>query len=188
MIVLKADAPVAAQAFIIASQDNDGDGVSDRRHCIIGSLIQGSNDGINWETLRKIEAVDYEDYLEEDSYFELSSDDTTTEYTYFRYVNNDDGAAAIGEFVVVGPAAPETEAPETEAPADEVVKLNDYATIIKGEAVTNDVTAAFDGNKDTGTGFGGCDSDHWAGIKLEQLVYFPFGDEEGQIGVRVYLN
>ena len=23
---------------------------------------------------------------------------------------------------------------------------------------------------------------------VEQLVYFPFGDKEGQIGVRVYLN
>lgn len=23
---------------------------------------------------------------------------------------------------------------------------------------------------------------------VEQLVYFPFGDNEGQIGVRVYLN
>ena len=23
---------------------------------------------------------------------------------------------------------------------------------------------------------------------VEQLVYFPFGDSEGQIGVRVYLN
>lgn len=24
--------------------------------------------------------------------------------------------------------------------------------------------------------------------RVEQLVYFPFGDKEGQIGVRVYLN
>ena len=24
--------------------------------------------------------------------------------------------------------------------------------------------------------------------KVERLVYFPFGDKEGQIGVRVYLN
>lgn len=23
---------------------------------------------------------------------------------------------------------------------------------------------------------------------VEQLVYFPFGDKEGQIGVRIYLN
>ncbi len=64
--------------------------------------------------------------------------------------------------------APETQAPETEAPALEAVKLNDIATIIKGEAVTNDVTAAFDGNKDTATGFGGCSNEYWAGIKLDQ--------------------
>lgn len=24
--------------------------------------------------------------------------------------------------------------------------------------------------------------------RVEELVYFPFGDKEGQIGVRVYLN
>lgn len=24
--------------------------------------------------------------------------------------------------------------------------------------------------------------------RVEQLTYFPFGDREGQIGVRVYLN
>ncbi len=64
--------------------------------------------------------------------------------------------------------APETEAPETEAPADEFVNLVGCGEIIKSEAVTADVTGAFDGDLTTGAWLGGGNENLWMGIKLEQ--------------------
>jgi len=108
---IKAAQPMVAKSFTIATQDNEGDGVADRRHAMWGSRLQGSNDGITWEDLYIYEYVDFEDYAndEESSYLTIEFENDKA-YTYFRYLNNDDGANAISELQIFGDVA---EAPQT---------------------------------------------------------------------------
>jgi len=110
---IKTASPVVVKSFSVATQDNDGDGVSDRRHAMWGSRLQGSNDGVTWEDIYVYEYVDYEDYAydEENTYFTKELNNTKA-YTYFRYLNNDDGANAIAELQLFGDAT-QPEAPQT---------------------------------------------------------------------------
>ncbi|MBE6599215.1 MAG: hypothetical protein E7638_07225 [Ruminococcaceae bacterium] len=127
MLVLKADEPVAPKAFVVSST-TDGAGTPTRFHIIFHSYIQGSNDGVTWDNLYYFED-DYiwysEDYAEGGApYYVAVPEAELGEYTYFRYINNDDGAASLSEFAVLtevpaapeAPATEETAAPETEAP------------------------------------------------------------------------
>ncbi len=103
--------PAVVKSFKLATQDADGDGVSDRRHAIWGGRVQGSDDGMDWEDLYVIEYTDFEDYANdtENNYLTIALPENEKAYTYFRYINNDDGAHALAEFQLF--AEGEEEAP-----------------------------------------------------------------------------
>ena len=113
---IKTAEPAVATSFTLATQDNEGDGVADRRHAMWGGRLQGSNDGITWNDLYVYEYVDFEDYAndEESSYITMAFENETA-YTFFRYVNNDDGCHAVSELQIFGEVAAQDEpqAPQT---------------------------------------------------------------------------
>ncbi len=96
---LKTEKPKVVKSFSVATQDNDGDYVPDRRHAIWGSRLQGSNDGIIWEDIYVYTYDDYEDYANdtENIWLTIELPDNEEEYTFFRLINNGDGANAIAE-------------------------------------------------------------------------------------------
>ncbi len=75
---LKFDTPVVPTKFVYSSI-----GASE---AIEGSYIQASNDGINWETLITVPALEVEQWhgFGEDTKFDITTENA---YTYFRYVN-----------------------------------------------------------------------------------------------------
>jgi len=138
-IGIQFDRPTVLTLVQLAPPDYDNNGVPDRVHCLYGTVIEGSNDGENWDFILEL-GDDYAEYEEfawdfEDgisNYFdevpfdgESDIDDDATEptaYTSYRIWNTSKGIAVWGDIELYGyfiegeTAAPETATPETDAP------------------------------------------------------------------------
>jgi len=195
---IKADEAVVPTAFRLSISQH---------YRIMGSYIQGSNDGVNWDTL--VALTDWRDYATPDEggvwfgedswkYCEVN---TTTAYQYYRYFNyNDQGGNRLAEFQVYTADAAVAGA------ANNVVKFNGtivesdvvstYDADIVGEPVGAGVSAAdlaliADGNTATGAFAGGNteEIDTWFGIKFECPVVaseIKIAVPDGQANYRVY--
>lgn len=96
---LRPAVPKVVKSFSIATQDSDGDGISDRRHAMWGSRLQGSDEGKVWEDIYVYEYIDFEDYANdtEITYLTIDLPDNERAYRYFRMINDGSGASAFAE-------------------------------------------------------------------------------------------
>lgn len=116
---MKFDVPTILNGIELFSYDPDGDGTPVRPHVIYGTVVEGSNDGENWEFILRF-GDNYDEYLEyawdmEDgmvvSAYEYAYDGESTfdedardpvAYTYYRVWNNTDGVAVWGDVIFWG--------------------------------------------------------------------------------------
>jgi len=143
-IGIKLDAPAILTNVQMWAPDYEGDGIPNRPHVLYGMIVEGSNDGENWDFILQFgdNYNEYEEYawdLEDDiaEYFDEIPYDGEDEfdddalspvaYRYYRIYNDAKGVAVWGDIVLWGyidEKAPtekeqstpaETDAPETDA-------------------------------------------------------------------------
>jgi len=149
---------------------------------IIGSYVQGSNDGINWTTLVEYTEDDKAAYEASGAEYYAKAVTTEETYTFFRYLNyNEQGANRLGELHLYGeeiPALPntiDTYNGTINYSGAYAVSVDGSAAgeIISGGATTAEVTAAFDGDMATQASFDGnygTDVDNWMGLYYEEAI------------------
>ncbi len=118
-IGIKLPAPSILTYIEVYAPDYDGDGMPNRTHAPHGTIVEGSNDGENWEFILQL-GDNYNEFLEydwdmkdgfsycydeiafdgEDSYDDDAMD--PVEYTYYRVWNNDEGIAVYGDVQFYG--------------------------------------------------------------------------------------
>lgn len=92
---LKTDEPAAVVGVTVATLNGE------KTHYIYGSLFQGSNDGVNWTTLAEFGEADYLVYANSGMRYYTKEITDTTEYTYFRYFNqNDIGGNCLAQLLL----------------------------------------------------------------------------------------
>ncbi len=134
------------QPTILTKVEMHGPGYNDegsvlRPHVLYGAIVEGSNDGENWNFILQLgdDYLEYEEYawdmedglndwfdeaawdLDNNEYVDEDPTDPVA-YTYYRVWNDTKGVAIYGDIQLYGyyveaeTEAPETEAPETAAP------------------------------------------------------------------------
>ncbi len=138
---IELDQPAILAVARLATYDTDGDGKTDKVHRLFKSVVEGSNDGENWEFILQFGDLyaEFEEFgadadeLGVNYWAETAFDGETDEdddatapaaYKYYRVWNDDDndfwGEVEFWATLVEATetTAPETEAPATEAPAE----------------------------------------------------------------------
>ncbi len=118
-IGIKLDGPTVLTYVEVTAPDYDGDGMPDRTHAPFGTMVEGSNDGVNWEFILEL-GDNYDEFLEYDydlkegytsSFGEVAYDGEDSfdddalfekEYTYYRVWNNTNGIAIYGDVTFYG--------------------------------------------------------------------------------------
>ncbi len=159
---IKMPYPVVLTWFQAWAPDYENDGVPNRPHVVHGTILEGSNDGENWEFILRLGdnyngeyleyAYDLEDGLTD--YFdeipfdgETSWDDDATDpvaYTYFRIYNNTDGVAIWGDLQLWG--IPEYTPGDINM--DEEVDINDAMLLFQNSMLPDIFTIDYPGSVD----------------------------------------
>ncbi len=150
---IKLDRPTILTKVEMHAPGYRDDGTVNRPHVLYGTIVEGSNDGKNWEFILQLgdDYLEYEEYcwdMEDglNDWFDEAAwdldntkyvdDDPTVPvaYTYYRVWNDTKGVAVYGDIQLYGyyaegtdePSEPETEAPELPpAEGDVVVSFSD---------------------------------------------------------------
>ncbi len=116
---IKLDAPAVLTNVQMWAPDYEGDGIPNRPHALFGMIVEGSNDGENWEFILQLgdNYTEYEeyawdmedgiaDYFDEIPYDGESEEDddalTPAAYTYYRIYNDTKGVAIWGDIALWG--------------------------------------------------------------------------------------
>ncbi len=190
------DKPYILSYVRLATRDTDGDGTTEKPWHIHMTVVEGSNDGENWEFIMKFGEPysEYEDFAAGhgtgnnywteyafDGETSLDNDATTpVAYKYYR-VWNDDGSDNWGEVEFWGTTVEDAPNTMTMWNGDTVYTGVDATSvngsvsgeIIGGGASADALTNAFDGDIETVTGLdanSGNLVEHWFGIKADSPV------------------
>lgn len=116
---IKLNAPAVLTNVQMRAPDYEDDGVPNRPHVLYGMIVEGSNDGENWDFILQLgdNYSEYEeyawdledgiaDYFDEIPYDGESEEDddalTPAAYTYYRIYNDCKGAAIWGDIALWG--------------------------------------------------------------------------------------
>lgn len=166
-------APAVLTNVQMWAPDYEGDGIPNRPHVLYGMIVEGSNDGENWDFILQFgdNYIEYEEYAWdlEDSiadYFdevpfdgedEFDNDAMTpASYTHYRIYNDCKGVAVWGDIVLWGifgevetaettkPVPAETDAPETEEPSLNAVVSGEHASFLRDTFhASNDISVQY---------------------------------------------
>jgi len=165
------DQPTILTEVVFVAPDWQGDGIPDRKHCLHGCTLEGSNDGENWEFIIELGDVyaEFEDYMLdfEDglflTYTEAAFDGGTdyygdedpedpVAYTYYRVYNNYKGGAEWGDVELWGYfVEEEPEQPDYligDVDLDGVVDINDAMYLFQYSMLPELFTMEYQGNLD----------------------------------------